>query len=92
MNKACETGEYRDVWQDMAGCDHCGTCVRWDLVDDPFWGFQQCPERTQARFLAVDPSAQLPGTPTPRVTASSEITYSSGLTPSAEPQNPKGQR
>lgn len=65
MNKACETGEYREVWHEMAGCDHCGTCVRWDMVDHPFWGFQTC--REKARTLdAVDPSAADSGTPTPR--------------------------
>lgn len=54
-NKACETGEYRNVWENMAGCDHCGTCVRWDLVDDPFFGFQHCPEKAKS-VNAVDPS------------------------------------
>jgi hypothetical protein len=25
---------------DMVRCQVCGTAVRWDLVDHPFWGFE----------------------------------------------------
>lgn len=24
---------------DMEECVYCGTSIRWDKVDDPFWGF-----------------------------------------------------
>lgn len=39
--RACH-GEGVSELGDYAGCDECGTCVRWDLRDDAFWGFQHC--------------------------------------------------
>lgn len=35
----------------MSECQECGTAVRDDLVDHPFFGFQTCPRR--AYFLAT---------------------------------------
>jgi len=45
--KACDGGRTIDVpgtaWRE---CLDCGTRVRWDLVDHPFFGFQHCPRKT----------------------------------------------
>lgn len=60
MNKACETGEVREVWHEMAGCDHCGTCVRWDLQDHPVFGFQNCREKSPALNAGATPSEEHP--------------------------------
>lgn len=67
--KACDGGRVLEAWHEMAECIECGTCVRWDLQDHPFFGFQHCSKRPQA-INAVDPSAQLSGTPTPRGSSS----------------------
>lgn len=38
---ACLSGlTVPDMGKDMERCLHCGTSIRWDLVDDPFWGFK----------------------------------------------------
>lgn len=68
--KACNGAPTISVWQNMEECAECGTRVRWDCVDDPFFGFQNCDECTRA-VDAVDPSAAKPGKPTTRVTTSS---------------------
>ncbi|GAG00628.1 unnamed protein product [marine sediment metagenome] len=41
--KACLGAETKTVWNasgDMEECVCCGTRVRWDLVDHPFFGFK----------------------------------------------------
>lgn len=45
--KACD-GERVLEDGDFAECAACGARIRWDLRDDPFWGFQQCREKTPA--------------------------------------------
>ena len=45
--KACEGGRVLEAWHDMAECIECGTCVRWDLRDDPFFGFHSCSEKAR---------------------------------------------
>lgn len=52
--KACEDGRVLEYF-DMAECIECGTRVRWDLRDHPFFGFQNCRERPPSRSVAVDP-------------------------------------
>lgn len=54
--KACEGGRtVADNWHDeMQECLHCGTSVRWDLVDHKFFGFQNCREKGTS-LAAVDP-------------------------------------
>jgi hypothetical protein len=47
--KACEGGRVLEAFHDMAECAHCGTCVRWDLQDHPFFGFQHCEEKLDER-------------------------------------------
>jgi hypothetical protein len=47
--KACEGGATRSVrtTEHMEECLACGTCVRFDLVRHPHFGFQNC-DRKQA--------------------------------------------
>jgi hypothetical protein len=52
-DKACD-GERTLEDGDFVECLECGTRVRWDLRDDPFWGFQHCAQKTQ-----VQPAAEL---------------------------------
>ncbi len=55
--KACEDGRtltYVDGSGEFAECVECGTRVRWDLVDHPFWGFQHCHKKAR-NADAVDP-------------------------------------
>lgn len=40
--KACEGGRMLEAWREMAECIACGRCVRWDLQEHPFFGFQNC--------------------------------------------------
>lgn len=43
MERACDGGRTLTATRggtDFAECVACGTAVRWDLVDHPFWGFQ----------------------------------------------------
>ena len=48
--KACQGGNVLEIG-DFAECAHCGTRIRWDLRDHPFWGFQNCAEAMrQTRF------------------------------------------
>lgn len=44
--KACDGGRTLDADHDMLECVECGRRIRWDLVDHPFWGFQNCEDRT----------------------------------------------
>ncbi len=43
--KACDGAATLECG-DMAECIECGTAVRWDLRDHPFWGFQSCDQKT----------------------------------------------
>lgn len=44
--KACDGGRVMEAPHDMAECIACGTTVRWDLRDHPFWGFGNCREKS----------------------------------------------
>lgn len=37
---ACRGASVLEAWHDMAECRQCGRCVRWDMRDDKFWGFE----------------------------------------------------
>ena len=56
--KACDGGRVLENG-DMAECVECGTEIRWDMQDHPFWGFKSsCPNRRasqQRTAAAVDP-------------------------------------
>jgi hypothetical protein len=42
--KACEGGRTVEAWREMEQCLHCEMAVRHDLVNHPFWGFENaCP-------------------------------------------------
>lgn len=43
--KACD-GEITLEDGDFQECLACGTRIRWDLCDHPFWGFQNCERKT----------------------------------------------
>jgi hypothetical protein len=43
-SRACK-GERTLTDGDFEECLECGTRVRWDLVDHPFWGFHNCGEK-----------------------------------------------
>ena len=45
--KACEGGRTVNVdpLGDFVECQHCGTEIRWDMQDHPWWGFQNCRQR-----------------------------------------------
>lgn len=45
-DKACEDGETRSVWHNMEECTVCGTAVSWELVNHPFFGFQNCERKS----------------------------------------------
>ena len=38
--RACLDGPTRSMPNNMEECVECGTCVRHDLVDHPFFGFK----------------------------------------------------
>lgn len=38
--KACLGAETISTDNDMEKCVYCGSCVAWDLVDHPFFGFE----------------------------------------------------
>lgn len=42
--QACRGGRVLEYF-DLAECAECGTRVRWDLREHPFWGFQNCAQR-----------------------------------------------
>jgi|GEM_PF-4708121 len=48
VDMACEGAETLTKYhatEAMEECKSCGSCVRWDLVDHPFWGFKSsCPD------------------------------------------------
>lgn len=48
MRKACD-GEPTLECGDFQECIECGIQVRFDMVDDSFWGFQTCREKTPSR-------------------------------------------
>lgn len=45
--KACH-GELTLEDGDFRECLDCGIRVRWDMLDDVFWGFHTCPDAPQA--------------------------------------------
>lgn len=46
--KACE-GASTLTDGDFEECLSCGTRIRWDLVNHPFWGFQNCHTRRSSQ-------------------------------------------
>lgn len=66
--KACDGGRVFESG-DFAECAECGTRVRWDVRDDPFWGFQHCPDKSPD-IAAVDPAVARNPEPTPRADTS----------------------
>ena len=59
-----------DPCGDFVECVECGSEVRWDMQDHPFWGFQSsCPNRRRSQRRtadAVDPHADSTGKPSTR--------------------------
>lgn len=50
--KACEDGRTSIETRcgiDFEECQACGTSIRWDLKDHPFWGFQNCEAKQKAK-------------------------------------------
>jgi hypothetical protein len=43
--KACEGGRTFQAWHNMEECAACGTRIRHELVDHPFFGFHNCPDK-----------------------------------------------
>lgn len=68
--KACDGGRVFEDG-DFAECAECGTRIRWDLREHPFWGFQNCRDKSPA-VAAADRRGESPSFPCASTRSSSE--------------------